>query len=321
MKPEFAIDLLKRTYEADRLAQAYILVGPATAEVEKVAHGILSLLFCLTEEHKACGKCAGCRQVAEHTHPDVLWIEPWSKSRRISIEEVRAIKEFTSKTPLCGEWKACVIVAADRLTDQAANAFLKTLEEPSGRTLFLLLTDNPQRLRPTIRSRCQQLAIEVEAPSVPSLWYERLHEALRMHAGGIWEGFRSGLRIAGILEELKKEAAKAEEEEQQNRRSDAEAVEEQETIEARVSARYRSFRDALMRSILLWYRDILLLQCGAGADLLYHKQAVRELQAIAGRIGLRAALRAIRVVEQMQKQLEENLSEREVLVNGFVQLL
>ncbi|MCX7592021.1 MAG: hypothetical protein N2255_10390 [Kiritimatiellae bacterium] len=321
MKPDLAFDLLRNSHEAGRLAQAYVLAGPVQPEGCALAERVLQLLFCTAGvTRKPCGVCRDCRRVAERLHPDVLWIEPVLKSRRISIEKVREIRQLMNQTSFEGGWKACVIVAADRLTDQAGNAFLKTLEEPPGRSVFLLLTASPEDLLPTIRSRCQQITVEGEDAGLPSPWLERLGEALILREKYRGQGLgalSTGLRIAKMLDEIRDAAFR---DEKVERDDEPGGEEDAETVAARATARYREMRTAVMRSILLWYRDILLMRCGCDAKMLHHGSVAPHLRSVAARLGLGEAVRAVRTVEEMQRLLEANVSEREVLIHGFSRL-
>ena len=152
MKIDEAYDCFRKSVEADRLAQAYLVIGPPRGAAGVLAERVLQLLFCESTDGP-CGRCHGCGAVEAHTTPDVLWVEPQKKSRAISIEQIRDLQGRTFQTSVQGGWKGCVIVAADRMGAGAANAFLKTLEEPPPRSLFLLLSDTPNALLPTIVSR------------------------------------------------------------------------------------------------------------------------------------------------------------------------
>ena len=161
MKVDEALACLDGARQAGRLAQGYVVEGPLRGEGMELAVRLLSLLFCEMSETAGapCGSCRGCRQVTEHTHPDILWLEPQKKSRQISVEQIRDLQSRMYQTSYGGGWKAGVIVGADRLNIPAGNAFLKVLEEPPGQCLFLLLSEAPQFLLPTILSRCQRLSV------------------------------------------------------------------------------------------------------------------------------------------------------------------
>ncbi len=112
-----------------------------------------------------CGLCRSCRQIEARTHPDFFVVEPDPESTtpQIKIEQVREIEQQMIYRPLVGERKICLVDEADRMTIGAANALLKTLEEPPDHSLFLLVSSRPASLPATIRSRCQGLRFATPA--------------------------------------------------------------------------------------------------------------------------------------------------------------
>ncbi|MCX7008523.1 MAG: hypothetical protein NTY53_14945, partial [Kiritimatiellaeota bacterium] len=159
-----ALEQLRQGLDGGRLAHAYIVAGPVRGAASQLLEKFLPTLFC-RGVIKPCGDCAECRRVAAHAHPDILYLEPESKSRVIVIGEqgeeegIRKVLRFISLTPFIGPWKVCMILDADRMNAAAANALLKTLEEPPPASLIFLLVESPQALPATIISRCQRLAV------------------------------------------------------------------------------------------------------------------------------------------------------------------
>jgi DNA polymerase III subunit delta' len=246
------------------------------------------------------------------TNPDVIWVEPVMKSQIIGIEHIKDVQRGLYQTSYAGGWKACVIVRADRLGDQAANAFLKTLEEPQGKCLFLLLTDNPQSIPATILSRCHRLACRrEEAVASPELW-EQLKDVLVAGGADVLDDRRRAMRLRTMLQEIGK-AIEAEE------RKKATESDDEETVDARIASRRKEKRSEIMRSLLLWHRDILLLVSGAGEAALYFNgpECLAALREQASGLAYPRALRNVRTVARMQVQLEENLMEESVLILGL----
>src|SRR6185295_12035049 len=112
----------------------------------------------------SCDACLNCQKIEHGNHADVHWVRPESKSRIITIDQMRELMQQIHLKPTEAEYKVAVIVAADRLNVQAANAFLKTLEEPPAKSVLILLTTEPQRLLETILSRCLRLNFAGEGP-------------------------------------------------------------------------------------------------------------------------------------------------------------
>ena len=149
---------IRRGYVAGRMGHAYIIHGEPRGNARELALGILRLLMC-ENTPEACGSCSSCKRVSDLSHPDCHWVEPQKKSRVIGVDDVRGLLHSVYQSAFEGGWKAVVIAAADRMNPQAANAFLKTLEEPPAQTILFLLTNSPTSLLPTIVSRCQTIKL------------------------------------------------------------------------------------------------------------------------------------------------------------------
>ncbi len=125
-------------YGASRLAQRWLLARMCTA----------------ASALRPCGLCDDCRWVLAQTHPDVFWLAPLEAQGQIRIDAVRELRSFVDRTSARHGWRAVIVEQAHRLNEHAANALLKSLEEPGSQTLFVLLTDRLVDIMPTIRSRC-----------------------------------------------------------------------------------------------------------------------------------------------------------------------
>lgn len=321
MRADAAFQFVRNALESSRMAQAYIVVANPEPTGRVFARRVLQLLFCTEASGRPCGTCAACRHTAQDTHVDVLWVEPQKKSRQIGVDQIREVLQRVQQTAYSGGWKVCVIVAADRLGREAANAFLKTLEEPTANTLFLLLTDAPQTLLPTVISRCQTIAVE-DLAGTDHEWQAQLLQILARAgsaAGGsaLLASMARAEEMVALLKAMKETAT-----DEVEQSADAEASEqEDETLDARASARYREWRTAFMRTMLLWYRDRLVLACGGDEHLLHfpaHREALRAQVNPGSRV---AALRHVRTVADMHEQLERNLPEGNVFGYGLTRLI
>lgn len=164
-------DILRRAVASKRLAHAYLFEGPEGIGKRLMALALVRAVFCL--EGTGCGACAACRKVDHNNHPDLHIMEPEGAS--IKIEQVRDIQKELSFRPLEAPRKACLIDGAEKMNPAAGNALLKTLEEPTGSTLLILLTSRPDAVLATIRSRCQRLPFSrLPQEEVSSVLRERL---------------------------------------------------------------------------------------------------------------------------------------------------
>lgn len=152
-----------------RLGHAYLFHGDHAIGKRLTAIRLIQALNCErpneTGQPDSCGLCRACQQIAAQTHPDVLVIEPDRElaTPQIKIEQIRDIEHQCVYRPLMSERKVCLIDDADRMTIGAANALLKTLEEPPGHALFVLITSRVHALPATIRSRCQPVRFTAPA--------------------------------------------------------------------------------------------------------------------------------------------------------------
>jgi DNA polymerase III delta' subunit len=307
-----ALDGLKQGYETGRLAHAYLIVGSPRGNALAFAESFLQFLFC-REKNRPCGKCSECERVKQHEHPDVMWLQPETKSRKIDIDQIR--EELTpriSRTSYGGGYKVGVILHADRLTEGAANAFLKTLEEPPGSSLLLLVTNSVQNLLPTIVSRCQRIVLSaVQDEEGP--WQAALLDVLRCGPpqDSIEALVQSG-RLKAILNDVKKavtEEAKSDDDET--------SEENEEAHDARIAARVLEVRTAVMRQLLLWKRDVLMTVVGAGDEVLHFEHEKLVIHEQARKLNYAQAMRQVEAVEGIIRRLERNLPDETVFEVGL----
>ncbi len=147
---------IRQAYENDHLAHALLFQGPAGSGQTEVAKETAKLLFCEKKEGgESCDVCSNCRLVDQGAHPDLYVLRPEEGANVIKVEEVRFLISRSSFKPFQAIAKVFLIERAECLNDVAQNALLKTLEEPQGRTYFILTTAHSDRLLITVRSRLQ----------------------------------------------------------------------------------------------------------------------------------------------------------------------
>ncbi len=158
-----------------RLPHALLLTGGEGMGKRHFAEALAHSLLCESpdEEGAPCGQCRGCQLFRAGTHPDFQQIVPEEDSKEIKIDAIRAFIGKEGLTSHAGGYKLILIEPADRMNRYAANSLLKTLEEPITSTLMVLLTSRPTYLPPTIRSRCQQLALASPKEEVALEWLKQ----------------------------------------------------------------------------------------------------------------------------------------------------
>ncbi len=179
-----AVGILLRTIQRCRIPSSYLFAGESGIGKKLTAINLAKALNCLKtgngqqsavpslplrsfdklrmtsvmvslSNHDCCDECTSCKKIDAGTHPDFLLISP--ESDQIRIEEIRAIDDVLSLKAFEGRYKIVIVDDADAMNQYAANAFLKTLEEPPGNSLIILISANPDRLPDTIRSRCSRI--------------------------------------------------------------------------------------------------------------------------------------------------------------------
>ena len=147
---ERAVARLRRA--AERPSHAYLLAGPRGSGVLEAARCFAAALVC---PDGGCGACNACRRARSARHPDVIEVEP--AGTFVVVDQVDEMMKEAFTSPFEAERKVIVLTEADRMNEPAANKLLKTLEEPPARTHFVLLSESPDELLPTVRSRCQRI--------------------------------------------------------------------------------------------------------------------------------------------------------------------
>jgi DNA polymerase-3 subunit delta' len=159
-----AVKILKRELLHQRIPQAYLFCGPESSGKLRSALTLAMVFLCDQASGDACGTCASCRKIVLGQHADVRLYGPTARTKgaleKIYIDQIRGLQQEISLRPMEGKRKIFIIDDADCMVDQAANALLKTLEEPPGDSLLILVAAQPDHLPFTILSRCRRLRFQ-----------------------------------------------------------------------------------------------------------------------------------------------------------------
>lgn len=147
--------------EQKRMPQALLITGNKGLGKQQLAEQFAAALFCATPQANgtACGHCSSCLLVNADTHPDFIQVQPEEPGKGIAIGQIRSLITRLTLKPQFETYRVVIINPADKMNNAAANAFLKCLEEPTERTLIILIAEKPAKLPATIVSRCQKLAV------------------------------------------------------------------------------------------------------------------------------------------------------------------
>ena len=327
------VQLLQRSLARGRLGHAYLFTGDAIEELETLARSLAKTLNCLNPIKTSgiatdcCDECLNCRKIGEDNHADVHWARPESKSRVITIDQTRDLMQQIQLKPTEAGYKIAVIAGADRLNVQAANAFLKTLEEPPQKSVLILLSTEPSRILETILSRCLRLNFSTgarrELSAEQAVWLQQFSSAAAGEQKSLFGRYRL---LDSLLKQLN--AMRTQTEETLSARSPLEKYSDAEKglrekwedeLKAAIEAEYRRQRGEILALLQWWLRDVWLLTLAAGEELL-HLPQIAGADEVAKRINPHQARENLSVLEQTQKLLHSNVQEALALEVGLLKL-
>ena len=152
---EHIINFLKSSYQADRLAGAYLFIGKEGTGRVELAREFAKLINCKNATDDCCDECPQCKKIGSDKHVDIHWFRPENSS--IIISQIRELEKYIYLKPYESKKKVFIICNAEYLTEESSNALLKTLEEPTSDSVIILIVNDAAMLLPTITSRCQKI--------------------------------------------------------------------------------------------------------------------------------------------------------------------
>ncbi|MGS2724471.1 DNA polymerase III subunit delta' [Porticoccus sp. GXU_MW_L64] len=184
-------DGIVQQHQQQRLPHALLLTGPADVGKSRFARALAQRVICREPVGDyACGTCKSCKLIAAESFPDLKRLAPEEEGKAIKIDQVRQLCDFMAKTAQQGGWKVALIEPAEAMNVNAANALLKTLEEPTDNTLLILVCHQLSLVPATIRSRCQMLSHPLPDAVASRDWLARVSSSeqdpdwLLQQAGG-----------------------------------------------------------------------------------------------------------------------------------------
>jgi DNA polymerase-3 subunit delta' len=302
-----ALEYLSRAHERGRLGHAYLISGPPGSGKRGLASDLSNLVTGTKSEN-----------VFSSPPPEVYLAEPESKSRRIVIDQIRALEHALQMRSANGHRKVAIIAEADRLQPQAANAFLKTLEEPPKDSLLILLSALPEVLPDTILSRCVAVSLAADEKAALSVEEKELSELLGQTANSKGQGIQPAYQLAGgfhrllrqIRESIQDEnaaALKRDEVRYRNTTDGAWLDDREDYYKALNESQYVRRRAGLIEILFLWWSDVLRASTGIQRREL--PGGKRETEAVASRLKTPEILRRIRRLEELRDHLGRNIQE------------
>ena len=310
-----ALEFLRRAYEQNRLAHAYLITGDRGSGKEALAAELASLVNGTPTEDIFSAKAR-----------EIFIARPESKSRRIVTAQIRELEHALQMRATAGR-KVAIISDADRLQTEAANAFLKTLEEPPKDSLLLLLSALPEALPETILSRCIAIPLaskgEAQSKKEEEKLVRLLQQASRQTNWGIQFAYRLAQEFQQLLRDIRQEvkdetddALKREQTRYKDATDGAWLNEREEYYKALTESLYLQRRAALVETLFAWWTDVLRASNDvAQRDIPIAKQ---ETATLASRFSTAEILRRIRSLEELRDHLGRNIHEALAIEVAFL---
>jgi len=304
------VEYLLTALRQQRLAHAYLFLGPPGVGKETTARALAAALNCQhpQDDGEACAECPSCRRLAAGNHPDFQVIAPTSEGRQpqIRIDQIRDFRRLTAYPPVEGGWRVVLIKPAEALNQAAVNALLKTLEEPPPQHLLALTAGVEDDLPPTVVSRCHKLAF---TPLPTDLIVQALLKRGLGSSPAVLLAALSGGSLGRAL-------ALDPEDLLTQRRQVLTALQELPlgntsgvlAWAADLAKKNQEVENFLLLA-QLWYHDLLLCHVGADLRLLSHQDLTAELQAQSCQTGPDFCFARLAALGAAQRQWRANLNQ------------
>jgi DNA polymerase-3 subunit delta' len=292
---------------AGKISHAYIINGEKSSGKEFIARIFAMAIQCERGETDPCGECHSCRQALSDNHPDIIWVTH-EKPNTISVDDIRTqVNSDVGIKPYSSAHKIYLISEAEKMTVQAQNAILKTLEEPPEYAVIILLVTNVNALLPTIISRCVVLNMK---PAADELVKKYLMEELKV------PDYKAEVCVAFARGNIGKAKALASSEDFENVKSEALSLLKYirdmdlgEIIAAiKKIGEYKLEINDYLDICAIWYRDVLLFKATNDVNHLVFREEIQALRTVAQRSSYEGIEKVIRALETAKKRLDANVN-------------
>jgi DNA polymerase-3 subunit delta' len=332
---DWAVKLLQSHITNDRVRHAYLFTGPAGIGKRTLAIRFAKALSCTNPPATAeyCGACRACTLIEEGTFPDIHIVSTEEHERTLKVDQIRGLQRKVSLSPYEGKYHVALLLRFHRATEQAANALLKTLEEPPPQVIMLLTAESSDSLLPTIVSRCEVLPLRLlSVPQLESELESRIGELKNadLQNAGLIAGLSAGrpgyaLHLAQDQSGLKKRDDRIKE---LLSVLGSDRIARFEFVEAWDRSLRRKFDKldqrrlesiAVLELWLGFWRDVLLSALEA-RDPESNPDRLLEIQQIAGDIGSNEIVNALMSIEQSIEAIHKNANLRLALETLMIDL-
>ena len=310
---EKAIVFLRRVAANDKIASAYLFAGIQGIGKTTTAMAFALLLNCLEPQGEdGCGKCTSCRRIIDGNHPDLILVEVDEEKKAIGINQIREINRQLAFSPVLGQYRMIIIDPAEKMTMEAANAFLKTLEEPPPGNIFILNVRDPNELLPTIVSRCQRVHFKPIPTGETANWLVKNRGADRQAAQILARLSEGSLGKALTMAEGDLLVERVSWIEMLDRAINGSPDVLLETAQRffDLGKKVKEPKDVRIALILgiwkSWFRDMVLMKLEGAKDLIVNTDLYEHLSTVSSGYSLERLMKSLAVVASAEYDLMEN---------------
>ncbi len=298
---------MQNALQTQKVSHAYIIHGEKSTGKEFIARVFSMALQCEKGGMEPCNECHSCKQALSSNQPDIIYVTH-EKPNTISVEDIRTqVNNDVAIKPYSSRYKVYIINEAEKMTVQAQNAILKTLEEPPAYVVIILLVSNLQTLLPTILSRCVTLNMK---PVSDILVRKYLMEELQV------PDYRADVCVAFARGNIGKAKTLASSEEFDNVKNEALAllkyVHDMELHEIILAVKkineYKLEISDYLDIMSIWYRDVLLFKATADANSLVFREEIQAIRKVVARCSYEGIETVIHALAKAKKRLEANVN-------------
>lgn len=298
---------LQNALSSGKISHAYIINGEKSSGKEFIARVFAMALQCEKGGTEPCQECHSCKQALSGNQPDIIKVTH-EKPNTISVDDIRdQINNDVGIKPYSSPYKVYIVGEAEKMTTQAQNALLKTLEEPPAYAVILLLTSNMNALLPTVLSRCVVLNMK---PVADGLIKKYLMERLQV------PDYKAEVCVAFARGNLGKAKSLATSEEFENVKAEALAllkyIQELDLYEIVTDigkiTEYKLDVNDYLDIMAIWYRDVLMFKATKDANYLVFREELQEIRKVAGRSSYEGIEKVIRALDKAKSRLNANVN-------------
>ena len=300
------IRIIKKALERERVPHAYLFLGEEGVGRRSTAMTLAKAMNCSVEICDSCDTCGSCRKITSGNHPDFTLVEP--EGNFIKIQQIRELQRSLQFKPYDGKRKVCLIPNAEKMNPAAANALLKTLEEPPPDTTLILTTTSPHLLLPTINSRCQRLRFQpLSSRIIARVIKEKLgkgeEDALKVAALARGSLHRAFKLVEGDTLEYRDKLIKKINSLSSNDIDNTFKLAEEISKE----------KDQLLKDLEFlktWFRDLLIFKEDCPLDRLINVDFPAKIKELSVKFTVSDLIKKVAIINEAQRALQRNSNKR-----------